>query len=233
MTGMPWHGEEPLGDCACVHSPNPLRGDELQRSGETRLCQHLAGLERAAGRRVDPRPVRPHGEDGREHGKARGMGGRDGDTGASEAKRRLDEPGPGQPPVAAPERVEPGREPWHRAGARSDGVVDELLAERHLQLDRRRARPGGDVDEAVEQRGLAPVPVERVPAAQKARHDRLGDARSEARGDRRVRGGPTLLEDLDPGRHRVGMPGCNTAWKHEARLTTLRYHVLWRAARGA
>ena len=69
------------------------------------------------------------------------------------------EPRPGQPPVPPPELVEPGRHARDRARAGADRVVDELLAERHLELDSiAPPRPARHRDEEVEVRDAAPTP---------------------------------------------------------------------------
>ena len=133
---------------------------------------------------------------------------------AGEPERRLDEPRPRQAAVPSPERVEAGRKPRYGAGARPDRVMDELLSERHLQRDGRRTVTRGHVDEAVEEPGLVPVPVDRMAAAEETGHHRLGDARREAGGNRCVGRRTAFLEDLDSGLHRGGMARCDTAWEH-------------------
>jgi len=52
-----------------------------------------------------------------------------------------------------------------------------------------------------------------VPAAEQARHHRLGDARSERGGDRRIRSVPTRLENLGAGRRSRRVTGRNP-WFH-------------------
>ena len=112
------------------------------------------------------------------------------------------------------ERTETARETRHGAGPGPDGVVHELLAERHLQLERRRTNSRGHVDEAVEVPCLASIPVDRVAAAQQPGHHRLGDTGREARRNRRVGSRTALFEDLDSGRHRGRVTRCDTAWEH-------------------
>ena len=67
-----------------------------------------------------------------------------------QSQRRGDESRPGEPAVLAPERVEPGGEAGHGAGGRADGVVNELLAERDVELEELAARSTRDGAEAVE-----------------------------------------------------------------------------------
>ena len=91
---------------------------------------------------------------------------------AREPQRRFHEPGPRQPPVLGVQRAEPGRQPGHAARGDSDRVVDELGAERDLELDKLGPPSGlsaepGHRDEAVEIAGLARggVVVDRVTAS--------------------------------------------------------------------
>ena len=134
--------EERLGDRAGVHRPGASAATSSSATASPG-CASVSGRERAGpwARRSAPR--RLHGEDGREHRETGRVRRRHDHALAGEPERRLDETRPGQPPVAPPERVEPGRDAGHRARAGPDRVVDELLAERHLQLDGRRARAGG------------------------------------------------------------------------------------------
>ena len=109
---------------------------------------------------------------------------------------RLDERVPRQPPEAPRQLAQPCRHARDGTRGRPDRVVDELLPERHLELDElRRARlraETGDRDEEVEDGRLAArrVPHEREAAAEQARHHRLRDARGEARGHRGIDRGP-------------------------------------------
>ena len=114
-----------------------------------------------------------------------------------------------QPSEPLPERPEPRRKTRHAARPRPDRVVDDLLAERNAEVDRRSTLPRRNRDEAVQVDRFPPVPVDRVPAAEEPRHHRLGHARGEAGRDGRVGGGAALLEDLDPGRDRRRMPRCD------------------------
>ena len=133
-------------------------------------------------RRVDPLSVGAHGEDRCQHREAGGVGGRHRHAAAGEPERRLDQPRPRQPPVPAPERVEARRKPWYSAGTRPDGVVDELLAERHLQRDGRRPLARGHVDEAIE----AATPRSRPSGS----HGRRREDRSSPSRRRTTRGRP-------------------------------------------
>ncbi len=63
--------------------------------------------------------------------------------GAGEIERRLYEPRPRQPAEARVQGAEPAWEARDRAGPRPDRVMDELLAERDAQLDRRCPVPEG------------------------------------------------------------------------------------------
>ncbi len=142
------------------------------------------------------------------------MGGRQRDAVAGELQRRLDQARPGQPAEALVQSSQTGRKPGHAAGSRADRVVDELLAEGHLQFDRRRPRSGRNVDEAVESHCLGSIPVDRVAAAEEPGHDGLGDAGRETRGDGGVGCRPALLENLDSRSDRGGMTGCDRGWQH-------------------
>ena len=82
------------------------------------------------------------------------MGLRELDAVAGQAQGRLDEPRPGEAPVLAVQRLEARGNAGHAAGGDSDGVVDELGPEEHVELQqldlpvlRAEARNG---DEAVE-----------------------------------------------------------------------------------
>ena len=213
-------GDEHIGDRPRVRAVRPLGRQELERTGEPGLVEQVAGLERPPRRGVDAPAVRLHREDRRQHGEARGVGGRHRDAAARDPERRLDEPRPRQPAEARVQRSEPARNARHRAGPGTDGVVDELLAEGDFQLDRRCAGSRGHVDEEVEIPGVAPVPVDRMPTAEQAGHHRLGDAGCEAGRNRRVGGRAPVLEDLDPGRHRGGV-ACSDAGSHAAEATGL------------
>src|SRR5207249_11344648 len=103
-----------------------------------------------------------------------------------------------------------------RARADADGVVDELLPERNLQLDQsdlpRLPPDAWHRDEAVEIRGSAAarVVVDRVAAAEEPGHDGLCDARGEAGSHGCIGGGPALLEDLSSRIGGRGMARCNS-----------------------
>ena len=135
------------------------------------------------------------------------------DAVAGEAKRGLDEPAPRQAAVRAPQLAETGRHAGHGARCGADGVVDELGAERHLEMQelrlaRRRAEPRHGA-EAVEvaHRAARGVEHDRVAAAEQPGHHRLCDARREPGRHRRIDGRAAVLEDLDPGRGGRRMAG--------------------------
>jgi hypothetical protein len=89
--------------------------------------------------------------------------------------------------------------------------VDELLAERDVQLEELTADPARHRAEAVQipdATGGA-VQVDRVPASEEACHHRLGDAGGEAGGDRCIRGGAALGKDRGSGLSGGGMAGCD------------------------
>ena len=109
------------------------------------------------------------------------MGGGHRHAGARDPERGLDEPRPRQPAEARVQRSEPARKARDGARARPDRVVDELLAERHLQLHRRRARSRGHVDEAVEAPGVASRP------SRSRAHRRAGRSSPSRRRTRRDR----------------------------------------------
>ena len=141
---------------------------------------------------------------------------------AGEASRRLDEPGPGETAVLAPEGDEPRRESGHAARRGPDGVVDELRTERHLELHElgvaRGRTEAGHRHEAVEVAcpPSSGVEVDRVPASEQARHHRLGDARRERRGDRRVARGAAFFENLDSRSRRRRMSRRHACLDHAA-----------------
>ena len=122
---------------------------------------------------------------------------------AREPERGLDESGPRQPAVCLPERAEPRRDSRHSTRAGPDRVVHELRAERHLQLHElgvaRVRAEAGDGAEAVEipRRSRRGVVVDRMAAAEQARHDGLRDAGGEPGGDCRVGGPAAVGQDLD------------------------------------
>ena len=131
------------------------------------------------------------------------------DARSREPQRRLDECRPRQSPVRAPQLVEPGGQAGHRARRCADRVVHELLAERHLELRHRRAGAGRHRDEAVEVARLTGcrVEVDRVAAAEQARHHGLRDTRRERRRDGGVGGIAAGGEDLDAGLGGGRVPG--------------------------
>jgi hypothetical protein len=96
------------------------------------------------------------------------------------------------------ERADARGHAWDGERRGADRVVDELLAERDLQLDQLGAFSRRHGAEAVEVPGRARsrVPVDRVPAAEQSGHHRLGDARRERRGHRGVSRVPTRSEHL-------------------------------------
>jgi hypothetical protein len=114
--------------------------------------------------------------------------------------------------VGPPEGVEPGRETGDSAGADSDGVVDELRAERNLELEQgyglTLASQAGNGDEAVEVQGATSsgVEVDRVPSAEQPGHHGLGHAGGEAGPYDGVGRAPAGLEDLGSHLGCGGMP---------------------------
>ncbi len=151
------------------------------------------------------------------------MGGRHRDRSARKPERRLDEARPGQSAVLVPERVEPCRNSGHPARADSDRVVDELRAERNVQLEERHlSRLGAeprDGDEAVEVPCAAGrrIEVDPVPASEQARHHRLRDARGESRGNRSVGSAPAVVQDFRTGLRGSRMAGSD-ARSHAGRV---------------
>ena len=198
-------GQQRLGDRAAIERVHTFGGEDLECGDEAGLVEQVARLEKPAVGCVNCSAPRLHGEDRRQHREAGGVGGSHRHAVSGQPQRRFYDPRPGQPAMPAPERVEPSGQTRHRARPGSDGVVDELLAERHLQLDRRDARPGGHVDEAVEVPRLSAVPVDGMAAAEETRHHRLGDAGRKAGRNGRIGCGSALLENLDPGRDCGGM----------------------------
>ena len=136
-----------------------------------------------------------------------------------QAQRRLHEARPRQAAVRPPEGFEAGRHSGNGARRRPDGVVDEFLAKRHVEVQQLRLVPPlaraetrhGDEEVEVPGRGRRGVPVDRVAAAEEAGHHRLGDAGGETRSHRGIRSRAALFEDLPArvGRRRV--PGCNAS----------------------
>lgn len=121
--------------------------------------------------------------------------------------------------MLAPKRAEPRRNSRHGAGAGPDGVVDELGAEGHLELDelevtRLRTEPR-DGAEAVEVANEAARNVvhDRVAATEKARHHGRGHARGETGGDSCVRCAAARREDLEPGGYRSRVARGDSGWK--------------------
>src|SRR3954462_4178316 len=104
---------------------------------------------------------------------------------SSETSRRLHELLPGDPPVLARESLKTRRQSGNRAGRRADGVVDELGAERDVEVDQlcvpRLFAQAGHSDETVEIANASggALEIDRVATAEQSRHDRLGDARRE------------------------------------------------------
>ena len=141
------------------------------------------------------------------------------DAVARQAQRRLHEARPRQPAVRLPEQLQPGRHSRNGARSRPDGIVNELLAERHVEMEqlglvarlaRAEARHG---HEEVQVPGLGGhgVPIDRVAAAEQAGHHRLGDAGGEAGRHRRVGRVAAILEDLPTRVRRRRVPGCNAS----------------------
>ena len=146
-------GQERLGERAAVGGLGSVGGKLVERSRQPRLLEPVAGPEQPPARRVDPRPL-VHRVDRREHLEAGGVRRRHRHAFAGEPERRLDEARPRQPAVRAPQGVEAGRHARHRARRRPDRVVDELLTERHVDVDElrltRRSPEAGHGAEAVE-----------------------------------------------------------------------------------
>ena len=190
--------QQSLRDRARVDAVRALVAQQLERTHEPGLLEELPVAQERASRRVDARACveRQHRL---EHLEAADVCRRHRHAVPREAQRGLDEALPRQPTVRAPQLRHSGRDPRHAAGRSADRVVDELLAERHVELHHRRADSGRNGDEAVEVPRLlrAGVPVDRVAAAQKTRHDGLGDAGREARRNGGVRGAAAVLQDLD------------------------------------
>src|SRR5512133_1873940 len=201
-------------------------GEQLECPDEPRLSQPLARLQQLAVRRVDRRALvhRHHRLEHRQAGRVRR---RDVDAVAREQQSRLDEPRPRQPPVLGVQRTEARWQSRYAAGCDPDRIVDELGAERDLELDQLgpASRLGAEPrhgDEAVEvpRPAAGRLVVHRVAAAEQARHHRLGHAAGEARGDRGVRRRPAGLQHLDPGLDRRRMPRCHHRL-HCGRIVTL------------
>ncbi len=196
---------------APVGGGRPLVRQQPECADEPGLLQPVARPEQPPAGGVDPRAL-VHCHHRLEHREARRVRRGELDPRARERQRGLAEAAPRQPPEALPERPEARRHPRNRTGRRPDRVVDELRAERNLQMDELRlpALPAeaGNRAEAVEVRGRgrARVPVDRVPTAEQPRHHRLGHAGGEAGGDRGVGGGAAVREDLEAGVGRRGMP---------------------------
>ena len=102
--------------------------------------------------------------------------------------------------MTLPEHMEPGWDSRDGAGGDSNHVVDELVAERNadvhqlhilLRLAETRRR-----DEEIQEPGALAVPPEGIAATRDPRHDGLGHAGRKRGRDRRVGGGPAVLEDL-------------------------------------
>ena len=130
-------------------------------------------------------------------------------------QRGLHEPPPWQAAVLRMERTEAGREAGDAAGGDSDGVVDELRSEGHLQFQQLHLlgtpAEAGNGDEAVEvpDPPAGALEVDGVTATEKARHHRLGYAGGEAGGYRRVRSRASRFECLDSGLHCGRMSRCD------------------------
>ena len=204
--------EERRADRAVVRARRAFGGERLERRDEAGLHEQLAGLEQRAAGRVHARAFaqRHHRL---EHAQTCDVRGRHRDAAPREFERRLDEPLPRQSAVRLPQRAEPGGHARHRARRRSDGVVHELRAERHLELHELRvaplaAEPGHRAEEVEVARDTGrSVVVDRVAAAEQPRHHRLRDARCKRCSDGRVGRVPSVSEDLDTGACRGRVAG--------------------------
>ena len=135
-------------------------------------------------------------------------------AGAREPHRGLEEQPPRKAAVFRVERTEARGHARHGERRGADRVVDELFAERHLQLDQLGAFPRRDGAEAVEvlRSSRNRVPVDRVPAAEQPGHQRFGNARRKRRGHRGVGGVPTRSENLSARRCSRRMSGGNPSF---------------------
>ena len=173
--------EQRVGDRAGVKGCRALLGQRLEHGDEARLVQEVALLEERAAGRIDASPF-VHRHHRGEHLQARRLRGRHRHALDCESHGRLDEPSPGEAAVRGPERAETCRKAGNPARGDADGVVHQLLAERHLELDQLGVTPfaaePGDGDEAVEvrRRSGAGIVVDAVAAAQEAGHHGLGHA---------------------------------------------------------
>ena len=123
-----------------VDGARALVADELERATSPGCCSRSPSASSLPAGRVDRPRLRASSSPARAS-QARDVRRRHRRRRAREPQRRLDEPRPRQPPVRAPERVEPGRHARHGARRRADRVVDELLAERHRAAPSARPRP--------------------------------------------------------------------------------------------
>jgi hypothetical protein len=207
--------EQGFGDRSPVDARGALLGDQLERPDEPRLLQPLFRPEQPSGGCVNPSAF-AHRHHRLEHRQAGDVRRGHWDALVCEPQRRGAKLGPWEAAVGAPERVQPRRDARHCARGSADRVVDELLAERHVELDERCSRPARHGTEAVEvaHRARAGVVVDRVSSAEKAGHHRLGDARGETGGNGGVRSRAAGLEDLDSGGRGGRMAGCDGCRKH-------------------
>ena len=169
--------------------------------------------EQCTARRVDRRAL-VHRHHRREHRETRGVGRWELDAAPASRSAGSTSGGHGSVPCASQSASETCRQSGHAARRGTDGVVHELRAERHRRdgSARRRAgsapRPGTATKQSrLRARPDSRVEVDRVTAAEQPRHHRLGDARREGRGDRRVGGIPSVREDLDSSSRRRRMSG--------------------------
>ena len=174
--------EQRLGDRARVRAARALLGDELERANEAGLVELLARLEQPARlARTSARPSRiviTGSSIARHAACAAGIGT------PSRASRRAgaQTSAHGSRPCSSPERVEPGRDAGDGAGRRPDRVVDELLAELHVQLEEIAPAAARNRAEAVQ---VARAAGSRRPSRSRAR--RRGDPSSRSP-RRRTRG---------------------------------------------
>ncbi len=211
--------EQRLGDRAAVDAPGALRRRATRarrRVPAARAARRHGAASPPARRSAAPsRSVNTGASISRHAACAGGSG----TPSRASRSRRLDEPGPGQAAVRPPERVQPRGHAGHRARGGADRVVDELLAEGHVEVQELRLAPcraeprdGAEAVEIACQARLR-VEVDRVAAAQQPGHDGLGDAGGEPGRNRGVRGRAAVGEHLDPGGGRRGVP-CGDAGRH-------------------
>ena len=148
---------------------------------------------------------------------------------AGERDRRLEQPAPGERPVALVRRLQPGDDAGNGARAFSDEIdlrrraVEVDVDRLHVRLRRLARALSGQRDEEVEQ----PIaPVARAVHEQKAAGRRpgqraLGDPGGEGRREAGVDGVSALLEDLGARLGGQPVPCCDRASHRAKRRATL------------